>query len=729
MHKLSTFKFICLLTTFYFAQLLPALAQDNTRTVILFDRSASMNQMHEGARKIDLAKSLFASLIDTFENNPNVEIRFFAGGTSADKAIDCIASEVALGFGSAQGADALKSMINGVQALGHETPITLALEKAREDLAGWSGPRKIILISDGQETCNQDPEELAELFFEDGIIIDTIGIGPPDAFSQLGMIALSGGGTFQLAENLESLKSAFGTSLPGGVLSFGNQAGTAKPASPSSPASSASPTVALPPVVAFELPDEPQASGPVGVAVEIIFDASGSMEARLGGQTKLALAKAAIRAAAQGLNGENMHVAFRAYGFDRSVAKTKEASCPNTELLLPFLSSQQAEEVVAKADGLTAYGYTPIARSLELAGQDLLAEPVAKRMIILISDGEETCGGDPKAVAKQLFEMGIDLQTHVVGFDLDAVARRQMQNIAKEGGGNYYDAGDGAELGASLIKVIDLAQEVADPYDERLIRPVTGALTLEEATVLVGGIYTLVDHLPQGERRFFKVETKTAQRGFLRAIVQSRKAVFGDDGSAEESAIAYSGFTLRVYRPDGSEVKGHWAKVYGERGEQAHTGYVDQTGEGFYFSVGNAYDSTSRDALFQIVVDEAGDLTDRQDAPGKKDGEPIALAASVDSVGHLGLEDREDSFIVTLPANTESLNLTIAFTDPDFRFLFDVRTGETNKRIKRFTGQKGTGEFVLELPDGTTSVRLLIKDNNPGLDVMFSSYHLNVEPR
>ncbi len=191
------------------------------RTLILFDRSASMVQLHEGVRKIDLAKQLFRDLANHLEDDPQVAIRFFAGGTTGEKAVDCQASEIGLGFGGVRTSASLASFVDDVKATGHDTPITFALEQAHADLAGWSGPRKIVLISDGQETCDRDPEELAGLFFEEGITVDTIGIGPPDAFSQLGMIALSGGGAFQLAENLDSLKGALGNSLPGGAMTFG----------------------------------------------------------------------------------------------------------------------------------------------------------------------------------------------------------------------------------------------------------------------------------------------------------------------------------------------------------------------------------------------------------------------------------------------------------------------------------------------------------------------------
>jgi Ca-activated chloride channel family protein len=710
------------------------------RTVILFDRSASMLQSHQGARKIDLAKNLFQGMSEQFALDPNMSLRFFAGGTSSNKMIDCQSSKIGLGVGAARSAAGISSMIDNINAVGQQTPITYALERAQQDMEGWLGPRKIILISDGQETCQQDPESLAEAFSGAGITVDTIGIGPPGNFAQLGMIALAGAGEFHLAENLAALQEAMATatggSSTGAALPIRVSDATRQPqpaarskelpaALPDSATSIKVPLIALPPVAKMLLPEPQVTTNAPALAVEIIFDASGSMAARLQGQTKLSLARRALAAAVPGLENPSILVGMRAYGFDQSLNKTPDASCPNTELVLPFTANRQATAINRTADALSAYGYTPIANSLTLAGHDLLAIDAQKHMIILISDGEETCGGFPAAVAANLRSLGIDLQTHVIGFDLDATAQQQMQAIASAGGGQYFDAADGDELGASLMRVIDLAQEAADPWDMRHIRPVSGGPNLEQATELTPGNYTLDRHLPKGEQRFFKVTTKLAQRALLRGVIQSRKAIIGNNGANSESSVAHAGFEIRLFRPDGSEVKGHWARVYGARGEQAHTTYIDLSGEGFYFSVGNRYDTVNKDALFGLQIDEAGDLQVGQDAPKRVEQAPnLPLDRLV--VGHLGLADRYDSYRSNIRAGATELQLKIRFTIADFRYQVDIRDANTNKRITRLTQQTGASDAIIPLNSATTAVSLQIKDNNPSLNAVFSSYTLKL---
>ena len=124
------------------------------RTLILFDRSASMIQPYEGIRKIDIAKQLFRDLANQLQDDPQVAIRFFAGGTTGDKTADCQASEIGLEFGGVRTASSLASFVDDVKATGQSTPVSFALEQARADLADWPGPRKIVLISDGEETIS-----------------------------------------------------------------------------------------------------------------------------------------------------------------------------------------------------------------------------------------------------------------------------------------------------------------------------------------------------------------------------------------------------------------------------------------------------------------------------------------------------------------------------------------------------------------------------------------------
>jgi Ca-activated chloride channel homolog len=75
-------------------------------------------------------------------------------------------------------------------------------------------------------------------------------------------------------------------------------------------------------------------------------------------------------------------------------------------------------------------GKSPITRALEVASEQArgLSGPAN---IVLVSDGQETCGGDPCALVRRLRAQGIGITVHVVGFDVTETERGQLECIAE----------------------------------------------------------------------------------------------------------------------------------------------------------------------------------------------------------------------------------------------------------------------------------------------------------
>ncbi len=88
--------------------------------------------------------------------------------------------------------------------------------------------------------------------------------------------------------------------------------------------------------------------------------------------------------------------------------------------------------------------------SLEQAAGDFGGASDEERGIILVSDGVETCGGDPLATVRGLQARGIKVKIHTIGFDVDAAARAQLEAISQATGGEYHDARNAAALADSL---------------------------------------------------------------------------------------------------------------------------------------------------------------------------------------------------------------------------------------------------------------------------------------
>src|SRR4030095_5008190 len=115
------------------------------------------------------------------------------------------------------------------------------------------------------------------------------------------------------------------------------------------------------------------------------------------------------------------------------------------------------DTVIAQARHLQAQGYTPITHVLQLAATDFPSNTAGERFIVLVSDGKETCEGDPCAAARALAASGGKLVIHTIGFGVDSAARLQLQCIASATGGTYF----AAENAAQLTKV--LGQAVTAP--------------------------------------------------------------------------------------------------------------------------------------------------------------------------------------------------------------------------------------------------------------------------
>ncbi len=124
-----------------------------------------------------------------------------------------------------------------------------------------------------------------------------------------------------------------------------------------------------------------------GANVLFILDGSGSMWGRLDNVEKIVIAKERMTELVQELDGVNMSLI--AYGHRR------KGDCDDIEIMVPLGSGNQ-DAVIQQIQSISPKGKTPITRSIALAAQQL--ETIEEETeIVLISDGLETCEGDPCA--------------------------------------------------------------------------------------------------------------------------------------------------------------------------------------------------------------------------------------------------------------------------------------------------------------------------------------------
>ncbi len=176
-----------------------------------------------------------------------------------------------------------------------------------------------------------------------------------------------------------------------------------------------------------------------------IIDASGSMRASLGNELRITTAQHAVSDLIAELP-DNANVSLWAYGH-RLPQDDPSASCQDIEEIIP-LGQLDRDAFTSAVNSLNAIGYTPISDTLQQVATTM---PDGDRnIIVLLSDGEETCNADPCAVARDLAAANIDLRVNTIGFAVDYATQQQLQCIADVTGGTYYAANDADSLSQSL---------------------------------------------------------------------------------------------------------------------------------------------------------------------------------------------------------------------------------------------------------------------------------------
>ncbi len=187
-----------------------------------------------------------------------------------------------------------------------------------------------------------------------------------------------------------------------------------------------------------------------------ILDGSGSMWAKIDGVSKIATAKNAMTELLDSVPA-NARIGLMTYG------TTSKSNCDDVKILNQIGASRS--DIKNSIAAINPLGKTPIEKSL-LAGINNLASSQPSdtpKSLVLVSDGIETCNGDPCAVAANAARSGVDMKVHVVGFDVEGETRAQLECIAKNGGGTYFDASDTIGFKEAMNQVVQIAQASPEP--------------------------------------------------------------------------------------------------------------------------------------------------------------------------------------------------------------------------------------------------------------------------
>jgi len=218
-----------------------------------------------------------------------------------------------------------------------------------------------------------------------------------------------------------------------------------------------------------------QSGSPEGLL--IILDHSSSMAESVAGEVKILVAKEVIIDLLDDLP-TGAKVGLRDF-----------AGCGMTHLLVP-IEPLDIPLYSAQVMALSTHGATPIADTLKAVAGDF-ASVAGKKLVLLVTDGMETCGGDPVQAAEDLLNAGFDLKINVVGFDIgrDSKARDQLMQIAQATGGAFLEAANRDELRQALSLSAPFSYTV---YDSTGASVYTGRLGEASGPQLPIGTYRVV---------------------------------------------------------------------------------------------------------------------------------------------------------------------------------------------------------------------------------------------
>jgi Ca-activated chloride channel family protein len=198
--------------------------------------------------------------------------------------------------------------------------------------------------------------------------------------------------------------------------------------------------------------DETKAPEDCAKDAMIVFDASGSMTGHGFGETVVRRIEQVRRALAEVLPTV---APARNLGLIVFGPGTHNA-CENVDLKLsPGRNS--AARIMEEVDRLQPYGQTPLTSAVGVAAE-VLKYRDRPAVIVLLTDGEENCHGNPCALARELKAQGADVTVHVIGYMLrfanEPGSGQFARCLSETTGGMFLSTETTEELSEALRKTL-----------------------------------------------------------------------------------------------------------------------------------------------------------------------------------------------------------------------------------------------------------------------------------
>lgn len=244
----------------------------------------------------------------------------------------------------------------------------------------------------------------------------------------------------------------------------------------------------------------------------LLLDASSSMLSSVDNQAKIDIAKNAVKRFANTL-GSDSNISLIVYGHGGTQSNSdKQLSCSTIDEIVPMGSFK--EEPFSKAvNEVEAKGWTPLAAAIKKAHQ-LSMDYDGNIIVYIVSDGKETCDGDPIKEASEFVNNEETRHVNIIGFDVDQEAENQLKAVADAGNGEYISADTIEDLNSSITQKW-VIPSMLDIKGKQLNSPKSS----------FGYLFTKMDVQNKNSTIFFAVNRETSRFHTYIDLMKSNKMI------------------------------------------------------------------------------------------------------------------------------------------------------------------------------------------------------------
>lgn len=259
--------------------------------------------------------------------------------------------------------------------------------------------------------------------------------------------------------------------------------------------------------------------------VIVAIDSSGSMGLRIGGETKMDAAKQAVVSYLSSLPPD-VNVGLVAFGHKgNNHTSGKAISCAGVEVVYPLGQAIRAQ-LETTTQQFQATGWTPLAAAIRTAGAQFQGRNQdGLNAVYVVSDGMETCGGDPVGAASELHTQNVNTVVNIIGFRVTSAEQQRLRAVAQAGGGEFYGAQTGSQVQQILEEAQNTVQKTLGQGVDHMVQAYNASLTGAHVAAMDACFNAWLTN----EQNFFRVvlndpSITPEQRAYVMSRLQQRQA-------------------------------------------------------------------------------------------------------------------------------------------------------------------------------------------------------------